>query len=124
MVVLLAFFAYLVGSVVVGILYSRLRGEDIRARDLPGGSGTYRQYGLSAALTVTALDILKGALATWPLHVLAPEWTWLAVGSAVLGHCYPLFFGGRGGGGIAPLIGALAVAAPMPWPACWSRRRW
>ena len=48
--VLVAALSYLLGSVVMGVLYSRARGADIRERDLPGGSGTYRQYGLGAAL--------------------------------------------------------------------------
>ena len=45
--------SYLLGSVVMGILYSRLRGDDIRSRDLPGGSGTFRQYGRQAAVLVS-----------------------------------------------------------------------
>lgn len=111
--VLIALFSYLLGSLVAGILYSYARGEDIRGRDLPGGSGTYRQYGREAAIVVTLLDGLKGAAAVWLAHALAPQWTWLAVGGVVLGHCYPIFFGFRGGGGIATLLGALFVAAPL-----------
>ncbi|PNY80988.1 hypothetical protein CVO96_06010 [Deinococcus koreensis] len=105
--------SYLLGSLVAGVLYSRARGEDIRGRDLPGGSGTYRQYGRRAALMVTALDMLKGALAALLALALTPEATWLAVLGVVLGHCYPVFFRFRGGGGIAPLLGALLVAAPL-----------
>lgn len=105
--------SYLLGSLVAGVLYSRARGEDIRGRDLPGGSGTYRQYGRRAALLVTALDILKGALAAALAQVLIPGATWIAVLGVVLGHCYPVYFRFQGGGGIAPLLGALLVAAPL-----------
>lgn len=105
--------SYLLGSLVAGVLYSRARGADIRGRDLPGGSGTYRQYGLGAALAVTALDLLKGVLAVLVARALTPEATWPATLGVVLGHCYPLYFRFSGGGGIAPLLGALLVAAPV-----------
>ncbi|MDO4246945.1 MAG: glycerol-3-phosphate acyltransferase [Deinococcus sp.] len=104
--------SYLLGSLVMGVFYSRWRGEDIRGRDLPGGSGTYRQYGKAAGVGVALADMLKGAAAVALAHWLAPEATWLATLGVVLGHCYPVFFGFRGGGGIAPLIGAMLAAAP------------
>lgn len=112
-VVLVAVFSYLLGSLVAGVLYSRARGADIRDRDLPGGSGTFRQYGRSAAILVSALDILKGVLAGLLARWLAPDHTWVATLFVVLGHCYPVFFRFRGGGGIAPLLGALLVVAPV-----------
>ncbi|WP_291428999.1 glycerol-3-phosphate acyltransferase [Deinococcus sp.] len=111
--------SYLLGSLVSGVLYSRARGADIRGRDLPGGSGTYRQYGAAAAALVTGGDILKGVLAALIAQHWAPDpggaadLGWLAVLGVVLGHCYPVFFQFRGGAGIAPLLGALAVLAPL-----------
>lgn len=108
-----ALLAYLLGSLSFGILYSRARGEDVRRVDAPGGSGIYRQYGWRAALLVVALDVLKGVLAVLLARLLAPEWTWLAVLGVVLGHNYPVFFRFDGGGGIAPLLGALSVSAPV-----------
>ncbi|GGK31138.1 glycerol-3-phosphate acyltransferase 2 [Deinococcus malanensis] len=109
----LAVLSYLLGSLVMGVLYSRARGTDIRDRDLPGGSGTYRQYGLQAALLVAAGDILKGVAAALLARAIAPGEGWVAALFVVLGHCYPVFFGFRGGGGIAPLGGALLVLAPL-----------
>ncbi|MVN89004.1 hypothetical protein GO986_19885 [Deinococcus sp. HMF7620] len=111
--VLVALAAYLLGSLVSGVLYSRARGADIRERDLPGGSGTYRQFGRQAAILVTAGDVLKGALAGGLARAVAPDWGWLAMAAVVAGHCYPVFFRFRGGGGIAPLLGALLVLAPV-----------
>ncbi|UBV42465.1 glycerol-3-phosphate acyltransferase [Deinococcus taeanensis] len=105
--------AYLLGSLVCGVLYSRWRGADIRDHDLPGGSGTYRQYGRGAAILVTAGDILKGLLAGLLCRWAAPDAGWLVTGAVVAGHCYPVFFGFRGGGGIAPLLGALLALAPL-----------
>jgi acyl phosphate:glycerol-3-phosphate acyltransferase len=112
--------AYLMGSVQVGILYSRWRGQDIRSQDAPGGSGIYRTYGWGAAILVTLLDMAKGvlvALITLTLESsigpnIGPSmgsssilpWTIFAV---VMGHNYPLFFGFNGGAGIATGYGAL-----------------
>lgn len=118
--------AYLLGSLPAGVLYSRLRRQDIRGRDLPGGSGSWRQYGPAVGIGVALLDALRGtlavALALW-LNAgggdaaeagNATDWAAaLATFAVVLGHCYPVFFGFRGGGGIATLIGALALAAPQ-----------
>lgn len=113
LVLLVAVLSYLLGSLVTGVLYSRARGADILGRDLPGGSGTYRQFGRNAAILVTAGDILKGVLAALMARALIPEQAWIATLAVVLGHCYPLFFRFRGGGGIAPLMGALLVVAPL-----------
>lgn len=105
----------LLGSLVAGILYSQLRGADIRQNDLPGGSGVFRQFGLVAAVLATLFDILKGAAAVYLVSWLTGDaaYSWLAMLGVVLGHCYPAFFGWRGGGGIAPFLGALLVAAPL-----------
>jgi glycerol-3-phosphate acyltransferase PlsY len=113
MPLLVALLSYLLGSLVAGVVYSRARGADIRERDLPGGSGVYRQHGLAAALGVVAFDILKGMAAALLARALTPDQTWVAALFVVLGHCYPVFFRLRGGGGIAPLLGALLVVAPL-----------
>lgn len=113
MPVLVALLAYLLGSVSFGVLYSRWRGADVRDRDLPGTSGMYRQYGLGIAAAIMLADLLKGVLAAALALWLAPDWSPLAVAAVVAGHCYPLFFGLNGGGGIAPLIGALLPLAPL-----------
>jgi len=105
--------AYLLGSLSFGIIYSRLRGTDVRTQDLPGGSGIYRSYGLGPAITVVILDVLKGALAAYAAQRLTPGWEWTAVFAVVTGHNYPIYFRFNGGGGIAPFIGALAVTAPL-----------
>ncbi|WP_216328429.1 glycerol-3-phosphate acyltransferase [Deinococcus aestuarii] len=113
MPLLVALASFLLGSLVAGVLYSRARGVDIRDRDLPGGSGTYRQHGLAAALGVTAFDVAKGSAAVLLARALTPDHTWVATLGVVLGHCYPVFFRFRGGGGIAPLMGALLVTGPL-----------
>ena len=104
--------AYLLGSVVFGVIYSHLRGDDVRGRDMPGGSGMFRQYGLGPALTISVLDILKGVLAASLAVQFAPGWAWAATLLVIIGHCYPVFFRFSGGGGIAPMLGAMLIIAP------------
>lgn len=111
--------SYLLGSLVAGIIYSQMRGEDVRSRDLPGGSGIYRQYGKAAALSVGLADAARGALAVWLAQLYAPEWSWLAVAGVVAGQCFPVFFRFSGGGGIATLLGAMAVEAPLTMISMW-----
>ena len=90
--------AYLLGSLVGGLLFF----PQVRQKDLPGGSGVFRQKGPLAALMVVLFDVGKGVLAAY----LTPEaWRPLAAGSVVAGHNWPLFFRFRGGGGIAPSLG-------------------
>ena len=110
---LILLLSYLIGSLVFGILYSRVRGRDIRNADLPGGSGTYRQYGLWPAIIVTALDILKGVIAVLIARAVAPDFVWLATLGVTLGHCYPVYFKFDGGGGIAPFNGAFITVSPL-----------
>jgi acyl phosphate:glycerol-3-phosphate acyltransferase len=45
-------------------------------------------------------------------QAIAPAWIGLAMVAVVLGHVRPIQLGGRGGRGLAPGLGALAVAAP------------
>lgn len=111
----LAAAAYALGSVPFALVAARGRGEaDLRNVDAAGASGAYRQYGLKVAITVFALDTLKGVV---PVVIAAP----FGLGAQVLvacmviaGHCWPVWFGFRGGQGIAPLVGAGAVIALAP----------
>lgn len=112
---LLILAAYLLGSLTFGVILSRLRGEDIRAKDLPGGSGVFRQLGPTWAAAVTVLDALKGALAASLAMFGDGAWLLPALAAAVVaGHNWPLYFGFRGGGGIAPSLGFFLAYAWLP----------
>lgn len=87
-----------------------------------GGTNAFRTQGFWFALVVVIIDIGKGALAAGLLpHVdlaalgqpLSIELQMLACGfAAVVGHCYPVWYGFRGGKGAATAVGALAVIEP------------
>jgi glycerol-3-phosphate acyltransferase PlsY len=115
--------AYLLGSVSGSLLLGSLRGVDIRdsGSGNAGGTNAFRTQGLFFALGVVIIDIGKGALAAWWLPALQlpaiasslPQSTlaiWCGC-AAVLGHCYPLYHGFRGGKGAGTLVGVLAVVA-------------
>jgi acyl phosphate:glycerol-3-phosphate acyltransferase len=110
----LVLLAYLLGSLNASILVSRAFGEDIRHRDLPGTSGVFRQYGPAWGIAVFALDIAKGVLAAFLAGLGTAAWVIPLSGFAVVsGHIYPVFFGFRGGGGLAPSIGYLLYLYPL-----------
>jgi glycerol-3-phosphate acyltransferase PlsY len=106
--------SYLLGSIVGSLLVGRLRGGvDIRrlGSGNAGGTNALRTQGKGFAFWVMLIDIGKGWLATRvvaPFHTTQP-YAWLAAvcGIAVmLGHVYPVFYGFRGGKGVATLVGA------------------
>ena len=116
--------AYLLGSLSGSLLVGRLRGLDIRQHGSgnAGGTNALRVAGWRFALAVVLIDVGKGALAA----ALGAWSTGLAFGSgidpgiqmaacgfaAVLGHCWPVFFGFRGGKGAGTAVGAVLVLAP------------
>jgi len=116
-----ALLAYLLGSVIGSLVIGRIRGVDIRSMGSgnPGATNALRTQGMKVGLTVLAIDMFKGWLATavlaaWPLSPGAPAdpawaaWSAPVCGIAViLGHLYPVWFGFRGGKGVATLVGAL-----------------
>lgn len=116
--------SYMLGSISGSLLLGRMRHVDIRTMGSgnAGGTNAFRTQGLVFALGVVFIDVAKSALAagwvaafTWPgqPHVTPPETVSLACGfAAVLGHCYPVYHGFRGGKGAATAIGALAVVQP------------
>ncbi len=116
--------AYLLGSISGSLLLGRFRGVDIRNQGSgnAGGTNALRTQGLRFALGVVIIDIGKGVLAAAVIPAL-PWFTNLeqsdqifaaACGfAAVIGHCYPLWHGFRGGKGAGTLIGVLLVLAPL-----------
>lgn len=119
--------SYLLGSLNGALIMGRLAGVDIRqlGSGNAGGTNALRTMGKAFAARVMLIDVLKGVLPPLVLPALAfpgvpPDPAvareWLAVGcagAAILGHCYPVFFGFAGGKGAATAVGALAALNPM-----------
>jgi glycerol-3-phosphate acyltransferase PlsY len=119
-VILKIFVSYLLGSVNGSLVLGRFIGVDIRKEGSgnAGGTNALRTHGKLFALGVMIIDIVKSVIAVaWIAPMGEPgtalPWIEVACGAAaVIGHCYPVFFGFRGGKGMATLIGAYAVLAP------------
>jgi len=117
--------AYLLGSVSGSMVMGAVRHVDIRKSGSgnAGGTNAFRTQGFWFALVVVIIDMGKGALAAWLLPALglaalgqplSVELQMLSCGFAVvIGHCYPVWYGFRGGKGAATAVGALAVIEPM-----------
>ena len=131
-----AVLAYLLGSVIGSLVVGRLRGGvDIRelGSGNAGGTNALRTQGKAFALWVMLIDIGKGWWAAGPLAqarlsglASPPQWqAWSAAACAVavmLGHIYPVWYGFRGGKGVATLLGAVLGAVPrllLPMLAVW-----
>lgn len=115
---LVALAAYLLGSVSFAVVTVRwLQGRDLRALGSgnAGATNVLRAAGGPAAALVLALDLAKGALPVAAARALelGPAAIGGAAVAAVLGHVYPVFFGFRGGKGVATAAGSLAVLLPV-----------
>jgi acyl phosphate:glycerol-3-phosphate acyltransferase len=120
--------SYLLGSLVGSLVIGRLRGGvDIRALGSgnAGATNALRTQGKAVALWVLVIDLAKGWIATHLIAAallpgIAPAapalhaWSVTVCGLAVIvGHVYPLWYGFRGGKGVATLVGA--VLGIHPW---------
>lgn len=114
MLLLLLLSSYLIGSIPTALIVGKLFfGVDIRDHGSknPGATNTLRVLGKGSAIFVVLVDIGKGAFAAYlPLYFnldVEPIYFGLI---AVVGHCFPIFAGFRGGKAIATTAGTLAVA--------------
>ncbi len=110
--------AYLFGSLSAAIITCRVMGlPDPRSEGSgnPGATNVLRLGGKKAAAITLLGDFLKGVIPVLLAKGLgATEATLAAVGmAAFLGHLYPLFFGFKGGKGVATAFGVLLALA---WP--------
>ncbi len=105
-------FAYLMGSITSAILVCRIMGlSDPRegGSGNPGATNVMRLHGKQAAILTLAGDVLKGFIPIIAAIILKhPDWVIAASGlAAFAGHVFPVFFGFKGGKGVATLIGVL-----------------
>jgi len=110
---------YLLGSISFAILVVKLRtGRDVRTvgSGNAGATNVMRAAGKAAALITMAGDIGKGVAAVLMARLLTgdPLWITAAGVAAIAGHVFPLYFGFRGGKGVATAAGTFLTIAPIP----------
>ena len=120
---LLVAFGYVLGSLSFATILVRLTtGKDIRKEGSgnAGATNVLRSHGKGLGLAVALLDIGKGALAVWLVTLVTADSRYAAAAgvAAVLGHVFPVFYGFRGGKGVATAVGAFLVLAPLPTLVC------
>jgi acyl phosphate:glycerol-3-phosphate acyltransferase len=109
--------AYLLGSISFGIVVSKLFGlPDPRTvgSGNPGATNVMRSGKKSAAVLTLLGDAGKGWLAVWLAQYYGlSQGSECAVALAVFaGHLYPVFYGFKGGKGVATAAGILLAISP------------
>jgi acyl phosphate:glycerol-3-phosphate acyltransferase len=109
--------SYLLGSVSFSYLIVKIK-EDMDVRTVgsgnAGATNVMRAAGKKAAALALLLDIAKGITAVIVARAVGatPPVVGGAAVAVVLGHVFPVFFGFRGGKGVATSAGALGALAP------------
>ena len=117
-----ALLGYLIGSISFAVVVSRLMGlDDPRAYGSgnPGATNVLRSGNKKAAILTLLMDALKGFVPVCAVVVFGEPYG-LGEGSAALvglaaflGHLWPVFFGFKGGKGVATGAGVLLGLNPL-----------
>lgn len=110
--------AYLIGSLPFAIIVGRLVARvDVRSLGSghAGATNVMRAAGWGAGVLVLILDLGKGVLImALTLRYAATPWIWtIAAALGVVGHCWPIWAGFRGGMGMAVAGGMLLLLWPL-----------
>lgn len=122
--VLVGLVAYLIGSISFAIIFSKkFAGFDVREKgsNNAGTTNVLRTVGKKAAALTLICDILKGIVAVLIAMLAANIWEetdaellkYLAGLMAIIGHTFPVYYGFKGGKGVATSLGVLLVVNPQ-----------
>lgn len=115
--VLLPLLSYIIGSVPFSYIFSRfLGGVDIRTKGTGnvGATNVLRSVGIKVAVASLAGDLLKGLMAAWlGSYFGGPGLAAVCSVAVVVGHCWPVFLGFRGGKGVATAAGVIFMLMPL-----------
>jgi acyl phosphate:glycerol-3-phosphate acyltransferase len=111
----------------VGFVVARILGVDIRRRGSGniGATNVLRTAGWTPAIATLLGDVLKGYVATWIGSRAGggAAWAGAAAVLAVVGNCWPVYLGFRGGKGVATALGAFLRITPwalVPAAVAWA----
>jgi acyl phosphate:glycerol-3-phosphate acyltransferase len=115
--VLLVLCGYVLGSVPTGFLVGRAWGVDVRRAGSGniGMANVLRTVGKWPAVITMAGDMLKGFVPVFLARtVVENEWVVAVVAlAAVVGHCWSIFLGFKGGKAVATGAGTTIALAPV-----------
>jgi len=114
--ILLALGSYLIGCVSLSIILSKnVFGGDVRGMGSgnAGATNMARSFGMSAGVLTLLADALKAVIAMVVGNLLFGDLGLAIAGTcSLIGHCYPVFYGFKGGKGVS--VGA-AIAFAIDW---------
>jgi len=116
----IAIIAYAIGSISFSVIFSKkMAGFDVREKGSgnAGSTNVLRTVGKKAAALTLFCDILKGVLAIVIAVILGnivkdldkAFLVQIASIAVVIGHTFPIFFGFKGGKGVATSLGILLI---------------
>lgn len=119
--IIIAIIAYCIGSINFSVILSKkLAGFDIRQKGSgnAGSTNMLRSVGKKAAILTLICDILKGVIAIGIAILIGNIFSvtdkallvQIAGIAVVVGHTYPIFFGFKGGKGVATSLGVIIIA--------------
>jgi glycerol-3-phosphate acyltransferase PlsY len=120
MKILLAAASYFLGAFPTGYLLFKLSSRNDIRRFGTGATNVLRLKGWRLALPVALIDVAKGAVpALVAIRLFGePGFAALCASLAVVGHCFPVYIGFKGGKGVATAAGAMFALAPGPAALC------
>ena len=118
--IVMAVIAYLIGSISFSVIISKkMAGFDVREKGSgnAGSTNMLRSVGKKAAAITLICDVLKGVVAIIIAIILGNIFNdsnkelllQIAGIAVVLGHTFPIFFGFKGGKGVATSLGILIM---------------
>ena len=125
LVIFFIILSYLIGSIPFGVLLGKaINKKDIRqyGSNNIGATNALRVLGKKTGALVFVCDMLKGTLIILLVKLLSIINIWhqpqqidfVVYGfAAIIGHCFPIFIGFKGGKAIATSLGVLLVLSPL-----------
>lgn len=120
--ILIAIISYLIGGIMPAIILTKsMKGFDVREKgsNNAGSTNVLRTAGKKVAILTLIADVFKGSIAVLLsllfAHYLNLDNSIVSIISAisvVIGHTFPIYFGFKGGKGVATSIGAVLVINP------------
>ena len=119
--ILIAVISYLIGSISFSVIISKkMAGFDVREKGSgnAGSTNVLRTVGKKAAAITLLCDILKGVVSILLAILIGTIWKdvdkelilQIAGIAVVIGHTFPIFFGFKGGKGVATSLGVLLMS--------------
>ena len=118
--ILVAVVAYLIGSISFSVIFTkRFAGFDVREKGSKnaGSTNVLRTAGKKIAVLTLVCDILKGVVAILFAKIIGENFdveyveylVQIAGVAVVIGHTFPIFFGFKGGKGVATSLGIILL---------------